>query len=294
MVKKCYDIFEVNDVELLQLRYFCDAAESQNFSKTAQKFMVPPSNISQTIRRLEKELGYTLFERRANSVSLNEEGKVFYAAAKQSLSLLDDVKIRLRDTEEQVSGEVRLQVFCNRRLVVDAIRHFHALYPEVSFVVNHGFPSQEKFDLIIGDDFSARDQYEKNLLLEEEIALAVSRDNQLSTQEHIQVGDLMKEGFILMHDNSSLYRLTQKVCKEAGFIPKTAIRCDDPFYIRQYVAMNLGVAFVPLHSWQGQMPEQIVCKRIEGLTRRTYIFHPKNSYMTKATAKFAKILTEQV
>ncbi len=281
-------------MELLQLKYFCDAAESQNFSKTAQKFMVPPSNISQTIRRLEKELGYTLFERRANSVSLNEEGKIFYAAAKQSLSLLDDAKIRLRDTEEQVSGVVRLQVFCNRRLVVEAIRHFHELYPEVSFVVNHGFPSREEFDLIIGDDFWVQDQYDKALLLEEEIALAVSRDNRLSTLKQIRVSDLAEEGFILMHNNSSLYRLTQKVCNEAGFIPKTAIHCDDPFYIRQYVAMDLGVAFVPLYSWQGQMPEQVVCKKIEGLTRRTYVFRPKNCYMTKAASTFAKILAEQV
>ena len=36
-------------MELLQLTYFCDAAESQNFSHTAQKFRVPPSNVSQKV-----------------------------------------------------------------------------------------------------------------------------------------------------------------------------------------------------------------------------------------------------
>ena len=42
-------------MELLQLTYFCDAAVTQNFSKTAQKYNVPPSNISQSIKRLEIE-----------------------------------------------------------------------------------------------------------------------------------------------------------------------------------------------------------------------------------------------
>ena len=53
-------------MELLQLRYFCDAAQTQNFSKTAKKYLVPTSNISQSIKRLEKELGCELFEHRGN------------------------------------------------------------------------------------------------------------------------------------------------------------------------------------------------------------------------------------
>ena len=65
-------------MELLQLAYFCDAAITQNFSKTAEKYSVPTSNISQSIRRLEKELSVTLFDRTANRVSLNKEGLLFY------------------------------------------------------------------------------------------------------------------------------------------------------------------------------------------------------------------------
>ena len=65
-------------MELLQLTYFCDAAETQNFSKTAKKYTVPTSNISQCIRRLEEELGQPLFMRTANRIQLNERGKAFY------------------------------------------------------------------------------------------------------------------------------------------------------------------------------------------------------------------------
>ena len=55
-------------MELLQLTYFCDAAATQNFSQTAKRFNVPPSNISQSIKRLEEELGVPLFTRSATLV----------------------------------------------------------------------------------------------------------------------------------------------------------------------------------------------------------------------------------
>ena len=48
-------------MELLQLKYFCDAAHTENFSATAKKFGVPTSAVSQSISRLEKELGSIFF-----------------------------------------------------------------------------------------------------------------------------------------------------------------------------------------------------------------------------------------
>lgn len=40
-------------MELLQLRYFRDAAEMENFSKAAKKNLVPQPSISKTISKLE-------------------------------------------------------------------------------------------------------------------------------------------------------------------------------------------------------------------------------------------------
>ena len=42
-------------MEMLQLRYFYESAMAESISKTAQKFMVPASSVSASIKRLEKE-----------------------------------------------------------------------------------------------------------------------------------------------------------------------------------------------------------------------------------------------
>lgn len=49
-------------MELLQLKYFKDAAELENFSKAAKKNMVPQPSISYAIKNLEDELGVPLFD----------------------------------------------------------------------------------------------------------------------------------------------------------------------------------------------------------------------------------------
>ncbi|MBQ4556163.1 MAG: LysR family transcriptional regulator, partial [Clostridia bacterium] len=47
-------------MELLQLKYFCAAAKAESFVSVANQYMVPPSSISHTIAKLEKELGAQL------------------------------------------------------------------------------------------------------------------------------------------------------------------------------------------------------------------------------------------
>ena len=48
-------------MELLQLRYFYESAKNQSFSKTSEKYMVPLSSVSASIKRLEQEIKTDLF-----------------------------------------------------------------------------------------------------------------------------------------------------------------------------------------------------------------------------------------
>ncbi len=61
-------------MEILQLRYFFESARNQSFAKTAEKYMVPLTSVSASIKRLEKELNCKLFDRHCNHIVLNENG----------------------------------------------------------------------------------------------------------------------------------------------------------------------------------------------------------------------------
>ena len=62
---------------------------AESFSKAAQKYMVPASSVSASVRRLEQELGMELFARTGNRVLLNEKGREFLSSISNVLSQLD-------------------------------------------------------------------------------------------------------------------------------------------------------------------------------------------------------------
>ena len=84
-------------MEILQLKYFISAAELSSFTGAAKKYGVPVSDISQTIKRLERELETQLFTRSANRVSLSAQGRVFLEGARCALSELDRACTRVRE-----------------------------------------------------------------------------------------------------------------------------------------------------------------------------------------------------
>ena len=153
-------------MEFLQLRYFCSAAETEIFSHTAKIFDVPPSGISQTIKRLEIELGVKLFMRSANRVMLTEEGKIFLGGAKRALEILETTKAQLTDGEDALRGEIKISVLTNRHVIAKLIEYFKEKYEDVNFVINHdcNFKAND-FDVMISDEEIYYRSFERSVLI---------------------------------------------------------------------------------------------------------------------------------
>ncbi len=63
---------------LASLRYFEAAARLQSYSKAGQELFVSQAAVSQTLRKLEEELGCTLFVRKGRSMVLTPRGETLY------------------------------------------------------------------------------------------------------------------------------------------------------------------------------------------------------------------------
>lgn len=277
-------------MEILQLKYFLDSAKCENFSKTAKKFIVPPSAVSQSIRRLENELGFLLFDRKSNKIFLNADGKVFYEAVTKAFDILDDAKKIISDKSNTVSGEISLNILCNRRIVAHAINEFKQLYPNVYFRLNHSPVTDEKFDIIIDDNPSKFSGYSSLPLLTEQISVAFNKKHPLAKKKSIKLSELKNEQFIAMEKHGRLTYLTYDLCEKGGFIPNISIQCDDPFYIRKYIEMGLGIGFVPLFSWHGQISENLKLIPLEDCFRTTYASFDTKSYTSDAIRLFLELL----
>ncbi len=279
-------------MELLQLKYFCDAANSENFSATAKKYMVPPSAVSQSIKRLEKELGVSLFTRQANRIKLTPQGRIFHEKISQGLTILTDAKNELCTKED--NGILKLSILINRRIVMQTVEKFSRQYPQIDFVTKYLVtPDKEDFDLIISDTAPEKGSYVSEKLMEEKIQLALHKTHPLTSSETITAKQLSDVPFICMNQGSSLYHITTEICKELGFSPRIVIFSDDPYYIRKCVELGLGATFVPSLSWQGEFSENIVLKKIGNQSRSTYAYRDTQKYFSKHARIFLKMLQDE-
>jgi DNA-binding transcriptional LysR family regulator len=276
-------------MELLQLKYFCDAAVSENFSATARKFFVPPSCISQSVGRLERELGCALFHHLGNRISLSDAGRRFFRNASAALSLLAEGEAAVRERDGEISGVLDIVCTCSRSTVTDAVGRFTVQYPSVNFLLRHELPKTADFDLLISDrcPFAYKS---RTLILDEPICLAMASGHPLAACEQISVASLAGERFISMPEGRSLYEITAEACAAAGFVPNIAIRLEDPSYIRKYVELGLGVAFVPSISWAGLFSDGAVLRPLPGIRRKVYAYLPAERQEKQSCKIFLDIL----
>ena len=249
-------------MELLQLKYFCDAAKTLNLSKTARKYTVPPSNISQSVKRLEKELGYPLFIRHANKIALSELGEKFYKKVSRALEIIEEAAADRID--DGTKGSISISINSNRRIVMETIESFKKEYPNVNIKTSYfGNLDEEDYNIVIDSSTNVPKGYHKEILLTEDIALAVNAASPLAELDRIDVKSLQGEAFITMDSKASMYKVTKSICRCNGFEPRIALQSDDPSFVRKCVELGLGVAFAPVLSWKGQFSESVILKKLD-------------------------------
>ena len=280
-------------MELLQLKYFSHAAQTENFSHTAQHFMVPTPSVSVSIKKLEKEIGVKLFDRTANTVKLNEYGKILFKAVVNSERLLKMAKAEILDVSQTPFGEIKLLILTNRQKVTEAIAEFKAKYPQISFNIRHQWPegllNAGDYDIIVTNQIVSTELFEQSLWLSEEIFLAVHKDNPLSQKNDVAASVLQHEKMISMHKGSSLRECMDAFFEENKITPNIAIECDDPLYVRNYLTMGLGVTFFPAISWKDHISKDIRLLRVnDGLYRDSYVY--VNRYASGMAHVFLQML----
>ncbi len=266
-------------MELLQLKYFCDAAKTQNFSETARKHNVPTSNISNAIKRLEVELGCEFFDHCSNKIFLNDQGKILYEKVSSALKLLDDAKVMIKENSSLPCGEIHLRCKSNRGILSQAMEEFIKVYPNIKFKMTFGEAPMSEIDLLISYDLPI-DAKEKILLLEEDLLIAMHKNHPLANKEDLEIADLKNERFIV-----GLSTHTDAECRKAGFVPNIAFELNDPTYVRKYIEMGLGIGFIPSISWKNLFSDCVVLKNV-GVTRKTFAYIPKDRYTKKTVNVF--------
>ncbi|MFV0515457.1 MAG: LysR family transcriptional regulator [Jhaorihella sp.] len=91
-----------------KLRIFHAVADAGSLTHAGDRLNLSQSAVSRQIRALEEGLNTTLFHRHARGLILTEQGEFLFDATRAMSRWLDTASARIRDSEEEVFGELRV------------------------------------------------------------------------------------------------------------------------------------------------------------------------------------------
>lgn len=91
-----------------KLRIFHAVADAGSLTHAGESLHLSQSAVSRQIRALEESLNTTLFHRHARGLILTEQGELLFEATRSMAKKLDAASARIRDSEEEVFGELRV------------------------------------------------------------------------------------------------------------------------------------------------------------------------------------------
>ncbi|QRY70393.1 LysR family transcriptional regulator (plasmid) [Ensifer sp. PDNC004] len=131
------------------VRAFVRVADDQSFTLAAERLGLSRSAVGKCVARLEDNMVTRLIHRTTRSVSLTEEGRLFYEHAIRILSEVDDAESALAQRHQAPTGRLRIDVpiALGRLHILPVLQRFLNRWPEVDAEVSFS----DEYRDIVGD-----------------------------------------------------------------------------------------------------------------------------------------------
>jgi len=239
-----------------RLRYFIIVAEQKHFSHAAELLNMTQPPLSQQIKLLENELGFSLFKRTTRHVELTDAGAAFYRSAKV---ILGDLDRALKVARSIHNGEVEafrlgFLSMTTIKLLPEVVRNFRNCYPEATIEYLHSTSKEQERALLdhkIDAGFlrtrPSSESIDWRLIQRERLLVVMADSHPFGEHAALHPAELAGEQFI-MWDRKQIEGLASAVtdlCQSHHFFPHFAIEVTDMQALLSLVAAGLGIAIVP-------------------------------------------------
>lgn len=243
-------------MNLRDLKYFVALADSRHFSKAAKACFVSQPSLSIQIKKLETTLGVELIERTSRSVLLTDIGKIIAEQARELLQQAAAIQEIAKQAQDPFSGELNLGVIPT--LTTYLLPH---LMPELA--KTESFPKlsiylaeqqttslllnlkQGKLDAALLSLPVSNEDFIVQPLFEEELLLAVPKNNPLATQKTIKPSDLNGKALLLLEDGHCLRDQALALCQRTQAFEAKNFRAANLEILRYMVASQMGITLMP-------------------------------------------------
>lgn len=238
------------------MRYVIAVAETNSFTRAAERCLVVQSALSHQIARLEKELGARLFERTSRRVRLTAAGAAFLPAARQCLEAAERAAAEVAAAVGEIRGQLRVGLIPTVAAVdiPDALREFRERHPQVRVGLKVGASdclvaqvARGELDVaFLGVPTTARlPSVAARELARDRLVAVVAPDHPLAGEQSVDLRRLAAETFVDLPAGTAGRIQSDLAFEAAGLTRDVAFEVTTADYITRLVAPGLAVAMLP-------------------------------------------------
>jgi len=287
-------------MELRQLEYFQSVCRFNNITRAAQSLHVSQPSITNAIKKLEAELGITLFDRSKKQISLTIEGQVFLERVDDILRRIEDAITEMNDYGQLRKGNLKIGIppMIGNYLFPHIFVNFKELYPqiELSLYENGSLSTRrmiEKGDLDLGIVIISEPskQLETLPISQSEILVCLNKNHYLCSKANLNFEDLKNEPIIMLKEGFYHRQKIMEYFKEYNIKPNVVLSSNQLETIKSLLINGVGVSFLLKEIVEGD--ERIVSLPLKNPINVTIgLAWKKDRYLSNASKTFIEFITD--
>jgi DNA-binding transcriptional LysR family regulator len=284
-----------------KLRIFHAVADAGSLTHAGDTLNLSQSAVSRQIRALEESLNTNLFHRHARGLILTEQGELLFDATRAMSKRLDAAAARIRDSEEEVFGELRVTTTTGfgTLWLAPRLSNFYAKYPDlkIDLMLEErvlDLPMREADVAIRMKEPSQADLIRKRLMS--------VRMRLYATPEYLQnlpppnsLEDLSSHRIICQNVSSAQVAAGATLVQQLLMSDvRSTLTVNNYFGVLQAVLADLGIGVLPDYVTE-ELPQLVrVLPEIESTEVPVFLAYPEELRQSKRVSAFRDFVLDEI
>ncbi len=241
-------------MNIRDLKYLIAVAELKHFGHAADSCFVSQPTLSSQLKKLEDELGVTLFERTNKSVLVTDIGIRIVDQATTVLREIDQIYALANQSKDPLAGRFELGIIptLGPYLLPYIIPEIKKQLPNLELHIH-----EDKTDTVL--DALKRGQLDAIIsalpledhgceikeLFQEPFYVAMVKDHKLASKSKVTISDIEDETLLLLADGHCLRDQALDVCKNVNIKREKGLQAASLETLRHIIATGVGVTLLP-------------------------------------------------
>lgn len=291
-------------MELSQLEAFLAVIREGSFSAAAKALYRTQPAISQTIKRLEDEVGHPLFDRASRRGLLTDAGRVLAIHAERLVNFRQQALAALDDVRQLRSGRLTLaanELTC--LYLLPLLHEYRRIYPDVHITVQRALASRIPGQVLdYGADLGVvtftpdLEQLTSIVVYRDELAFVVPPTHPFARRAKVAITELAGELFVAHHVASPYRHKVIETFQDKRVQLQMPVEMPTIDAIKKFVAMGNGVALLPAIAVEGELArKELVRVRVPDLAfeRQLRLVHRRDATLSHAAQAFLAVVEAQ-